>query len=384
MEVRFVQLARVLYFFNMNLLQDILIGLVAGYFAFTNFLAHQILDVLPGNEPTEEIVIQSDITEDTSVLYSLSELPSRFDAIPDILRNSALYQQAAVIGSDGFTEATTNQPIEAIVNVFCTLTTNEFKRTTTGTGFFIDADGVIMTNAHVAQFLLLEKSSLYEDAECLIRTGNPAVAEYRAELLYLSPAWIQENAGVLNDAVPLGTGERDYALLYVSETTSGAPLPAQFPALGYNSELLSTAAKNQSVVAAGYPANDLLLTGPDTDLLPKQAETTISELYTFGSNTADVISIRGSAIGAQGASGGPVVNADGEVIGIITTRGDDVIDGPGSLRAITLSHVARTIEEETGITLIDTLGGNLAYRSEVFTTTMAPFLLTILEFQEPN
>jgi S1-C subfamily serine protease len=378
-EVRFVQLVQVLYFFNMNLLQDILIGLVAGYFALTNFLAHQIMDILPSPAVTEEV--STEAVEEDDIASGLAELPSRFQTIPDILRKSALYQQAAVIGSDGFTEATAEEPIEAIVNIFCTLTNTDVIRTTTGTGFFIDADGVIMTNAHVAQFLLLENSEYYDDAECIVRNGNPATPRYRAELLYLSPAWIQANAGVFNDEIPLGTGERDYALLYVSETMTGEPLPAQFPALSFDSNLLRTSIKGETVLAAGYPADTLLLSGPDADLLPRQAETTISELYTFGSNYADVFSIRGSEVGAQGASGGPVVNEAGLVIGMIATRGDDATDGIGSLRAITLSHIDRTITEETGLSLSENLGGNLSYRSEVFALTLAPFLLTLLEFE---
>lgn len=366
----------------MNFLTDVLITIVATYLAATSFLANQIIDLLPSD--TEVEIEESILTEETSILPDFAELPSQIRNIPDILRTNTLYQQATVIGADGFTEATTEDPIEAIVNVFCTLSNSEFKRTTTGTGFFIDADGVIMTNAHVAQFLLLENSNQYDDAECLIRTGNPAIAQYKAELLYLSPAWIQENASVLNDAVPLGTGERDYALLYISETVSGEPLPAQFPSLSYDTDLLKTSIKGDSVVAAGYPASALLTDGPSTELLPKQAETSISELYTFGSNYADVFSIKGSEVGAQGASGGPVVNENGDVIGMIATRGDDAIDGEGSLRAITLSHIDRTITEETGFTLAESLGGNLAYRSEVFETTLAPFLLTILEFQDPS
>lgn len=363
----------------MNILTEIIIAILAGYLSFTTFLADGIIQLLPAE--TEEVV---ESEESPTFLSNLAELPSRFSSIPDILLNNNIYQQATVIGPDGFTEATAEQPIEAIVNVFCSLSTSEYVRTTTGTGFFIDADGVIMTNAHVAQFLLLEASDYYEDAECIIRAGNPAVAEYKAELLYIPPTWVQANASVLNDAVPLGTGERDYALLYVSETVSGEPLPAQFPSLGFDSELLPTSIKNNVVTAAGYPATDLIQNGPSTALLPKQAETSISELYTFGSNYADVFSVKGSEVGAEGSSGGPIVNESGDVIGMIATRGDDTVDGVGSLRAITLSHIDRTITEETGFSLEENLSGNLAYRSEVFSATLAPFLLTLLEFENSN
>jgi hypothetical protein len=67
---------------------------------------------------------------------------------------------------------------------------------------------------------------------------------------------------------------------------------------------------------------------------------------------------------------------------MISTRGDDSIDGAGSLRAITLSHIHRTILEETGFGLEDSLGGNLALRSELFEETLTPFLVRILEAAE--
>jgi S1-C subfamily serine protease len=180
----------------------------------------------------------------------------------------------------------------------------------------------------------------------------------------------------------MGTGERDYALLYVNASLDGSELPSSFPALPFNSELLSTGSKNSNVVAAGYPAGALLLQGSAVDLIPRSAETTISELYTFGSNRADVFSIRGSVVGAEGASGGPVLNDSGDVIGMISTRGDDSTDGAGSLRAITLSHVHRTILEETGFGLEDSLGGNLTLRSQIFGETLTPFLVRILENAE--
>jgi hypothetical protein len=236
-----------------------------------------------------------------------------------------------------------------------------------------------MTNAHIAQFLLLEKTKKFGDAHCTVRTGSPASPRYNAELLYVSPAWVQQNASQIENNAPMGTGERDYALLYVTSDVKGWPLPASFPALPFKDELLATSIKDSSVTAAGYPATDLIEHGPNSALLGKVAKTTISELYTFGSNYADVIALHGSDVGAEGASGGPILNDKDEVIGMIATKGDDAADGAGSLRGITLSHINRTIKEETGFTLTQNLNGDLPHRAQVFDTTMRPFLVSLFE-----
>lgn len=365
----------------MQFITDTLVAVLAGYLAVTNLLATEIESWFSTAEPSVPMVQESE----TAVEEPLRSLPSRISqAIPNILLQSAEYQQAAVSTAGDLSGATTNDPLEALVNILCTLTTDEYIRTTTGTGFFVDPDGVIMTNAHVAQFLLLEATNDFGEAECIIRAGNPAAPQYHAELLYLSPAWVQENASTMNADVPMGTGERDYALLYVSRRVDDAPLPAVFPALSLDTELLPLTIKGTSVVASGYPAGNLLRNGPSADLIPLKASTTISELYTFGSNYADVFSMRGSIVGTEGASGGPVVGENNGVIGMIATRGDDAIDGIGSLRAITLSHIDRTIQEETGFTLQQNVAGNLPYRAEIFADTLAPFLLSLLELEQSN
>jgi len=361
----------------MHFFTEIIAAILMAYLAFPNGLATKLANWIPpafdGN--------QSELAESASgTVDQITSLPSRLgQSIPDILLRSAEYQQAAVSDATGQSKATTRNPLEALVNIYCTFSTREYVRTTTGTGFFVDSDGIIMTNAHVAQFLLMEDTEDTGHTECVIRSGNPASPQYRAKLLYLPPTWVQENAKVMKEEVPMGTGERDYALLYVSEGISGRPLPARFPSLAFDSSLLPISVKNDTVLASGYPATDLIENGPATDLVPEQATTSISELYTFGSNYADVFSVRGSAVGAEGSSGGPIVNEAGQVIGIIVTRGDDDTDGPGSLRAITISHIARTMEEETGFTLEENLGGNLPYRASIFAKTLSPFLLALLQ-----
>ncbi|MEK7462192.1 MAG: serine protease [Patescibacteria group bacterium] len=359
----------------MDIIVNIIVSILTAYLALTNSLATGVQYMIDSFVETEE---SAEMPAET-----LESIPSFASSIPDILLRSNEYQQAALVGATaGLSESGTNDPLSSIVNIFCTFTTEHSIRTTTGTGFFIDSDGIIMTNAHIAQFLLLEKTDAFGDAKCTVRIGSPAVARYEAELLYISPTWVQENAALIDDAAPMGTGERDYALLYISGDVEAWPLPARFPALPFDSDLLPTSVREAKVIAAGYPAKDLIEQGSAAALRGRTAATTISELYTFGSNYADVFSVRGSDVGAQGSSGGPIVNESGAVIGMIATRGDDEVDGVGSLRAITLSHINRSMKEESGFTLEENLGGDLAFRAKVFADTMSPFLLSILEGEQ--
>ena len=355
----------------MQFFADIVIGILTGYLALTNTLAEHVNNLLPSDDLTVEVTQIND-----SAPRGLSKIISTYQTIPRILIDNIAYQNASVIDADG--QATNSSPVEALVNIFCTYTTKEYVRTTTGTGYFIDNDGIILTNAHVAQFLLLE--GIEGSTKCIIRTGNPAEPTYEADLLYISPAWVQKHAKLITDEHPQGTGERDYALLYVTSSLDSTPKPRYFPALSFDSELMLISAVDTTVFASGYPAETLFaIEDALAELIPKQATTSITELMTFTSNYADIFTIAGSDIGEQGSSGGPVVNEAGDAIGLISTRGDDAIFGEGSLRALTISYIDRTIKEETGFTLKQNLGGNLPFRAQLFKDTLIPFLRDMLE-----
>ena len=365
-----------------SLLGNVLAAILGTYIGITNQMADNIaqlfnletvavIEEIGDAEPTEPAVVET-------VLDKLSSSYEFGGSIPDILINSAQFQEAAVLDSVATTGPATNDPGEAIVNIYCTYRTQTHIHTSTGSGFFVSDKGVILTNAHVALFLLLDGVSGYGQTDCSVRTGDIAEATYEVDLLYISPAWIQENADLLRQANPQGTGERDYALLYITEGIDNAPLPSKVPYLDVDTSLLSLSDRNNKVRIGGYPAESLLASGGTTPLYQDIANSTIADLFTFGSNYADVVNLTGSRVGQHGVSGGPVIDASGSVIGMVSTKSDDATLGAGSLSAITLSYIDRTIEEETSFGFTESIGGNLPFRAQVFQSTMVPFLTAIL------
>lgn len=356
----------------MQFLTDILIGILSGYLALTSTLATNIEYILPANETRSGTA-----TEHTAKTH-LSSLTSEYvAAIPDILIENAAYQQASAIGSVAAVSQPTTDIKAALVNIYCTHTTGSQRRINTGTGFFINPKGVVLTNAHVAQFLLLEALNGEGTTECILRSGDPAEPLYEVDLLYISPAWIQKHAHLITNTQPMGTGERDFALLYVTAGLNNKPMPQYFPYLAIDTTPLTPKLIGKQITAGGYPATGGKMENGVVTLRPQTATTTITDLYTFEKTTADVIEIGESNVGAYGTSGGPIVNSSGKVIGLISTKGSKEAD-TRSLRGISLAYIDRTIIEESTFDIERTLSGRLELRGQLFTSTIATFLSKVL------
>lgn len=377
-------------------LQSALVTILLGYLSLTSTIADTItqnIGTLLPNYPitTTELPTASETSDAPSTeLTLLSRLYASAQGTSKVLFENSAFREAARTIENRATIAVSDltpgeldaHVTDALVNILCQYKTDAYTRTTTGTGFFIEDTGVILTNAHVAQFLLLESvDKAVRDAECIIRTGNPATPRYHAELLFISPSWIFTNAKLITAEHPSGTGEYDYALLYIADSIDDKPLPVTFPALPLHTDFLSKNLVGTTVTTAGYPAEKLTREGVGAALLPERAHTTIDELYTFGSNYADIFSIGESIVGEQGASGGPVVSDTLGTIGLIVTKGDIKTEGAKSLRALTLSYIDRTIREETGYSLYENARGDLPYRGKVFKDVLAPFLSQLLADQ---
>lgn len=258
---------------------------------------------------------------------------------------------------------------ESIVNIVCLQVTDKYKRRISGTGFFISSRGVILTNAHLGQFLLLVGLEDFGKTTCSATTGKDNAPTYNVKLLYISPTWLIEHANLITDPSPRGTGENDFALLFVQQKDNQEEVTGNFPHLPPHTGQLTNNLKDDTVILVGYPKEDGAKIGKRT-----VATTTVTNLYTFGSGFADIMSLDSSPLGYTGASGGPVIDHTVRSIAVITTKES----GTTILNAITIEHIDRSIKEETGNDLITTLQGNLDHRATIFNETISPILQQIL------
>lgn len=262
----------------------------------------------------------------------------------------------------------------ALVNILC-LPHGDTLRPISGSGVIIDPRGVILTNAHVAQYVLLSESSQVS-LSCFIRTGGPATAHWIPEVLYIPPVWVQAHVSEITSEHPTGTGEHDYALLLIKASADGSPLPTEFPSIPVDTRE-AIAFQGDQVLAASYPAEFLGGVAAEYNLFPASSFTSVKQLLTFNTGTVDLLSLGGIIEAQSGSSGGAVVNAWGRLVGIISTTSSGDTTAQRDLRAVTLSYINTDLAAQTQFDLATTLGGDVAAEALDFTTNEAPNLISL-------
>ena len=264
---------------------------------------------------------------------------------------------------------------QALVNILCT-SNGDSLRPISGSGTIIDPRGIILTNAHVAQYVLLGQSREI-NLSCVVRTGSPAQPRWIPHVLYIPAAWIQKHAADITSSHATGTGELDYALLYIAGTLDGTPRPTAFPALPVDTREAIGFVEDQ-VLAASFPAEFLGGISTESALYPSSSIARILQLMTFGSHNVDVISVGGTIQAQAGSSGGAIVNAWGRLIGVITTTSEGMTTADRDLRATTLSYINRDLATQTGLDLDTFLGLDPASVSTDFALRELPQLAQML------
>ena len=238
----------------------------------------------------------------------------------------------------------------ALVNILCYMPAGSGLHSISGSGVIIDPKGIILTNAHIAQYFLLADRG----ASCSVRTGSPAADNYRAALIYIPQIWLNLNKKVITQASPSGTGQYDFALLAITQSETARPLPASYPYIPLATMPPSAGAP---VVIASYGAQFLDTSQIQSGLYPTVVFGAVKDIFTFAVNSVDVLSLGGSAAAQEGSSGGGIAGASDNLVGTITTSTVEGDTDSRTLGAITASYIRGEYATETGQPLDSLLAG---------------------------
>lgn len=267
---------------------------------------------------------------------------------------------------------------EALVNIFCTTKNGGSFKPISGSGVIIDERGIILTNAHVAQYFLLKDYIIEGFINCVVRIGSPAKPTYTAELVFMSPSWVKNNANSIIQQAPKSTGEDDYALLRITgRTDPNKSIQEVFPFVAplYDSSNIEI---GENVLLAAYPAGFLSGISISKDLYISSAVTQVMEVFTFKEGALDLFSIGGSVVAQQGSSGGAVVDVDNKLLGVIVTSSVEDTTAERDLRAITIAHINRSFVKDAGFDLQTLFSGNMEAEASAFNENVAPALTQLL------
>ncbi|MEK7645234.1 MAG: serine protease [Patescibacteria group bacterium] len=266
---------------------------------------------------------------------------------------------------------------EALVNILCYTQTSGPISPITGSGVIIDPRGVILTNAHIAQYFLLKDYGMKDYVSCNIRTGNPAVPKYKATLLYISPRWVKNNSDNIKRQEAKGTGEDDFAFLIIDRGLNAEQkLPSSFPYLPIDS--IEHDYANESVLVAGYGAGFLGGEEIQRNLYGISAIATVKEMLSYSGSTLDYLNINGNAVAQRGSSGGAVVDSKGALVGVISTVSSGTQTDTRELGSIGLSHINDSLLKQSGSDIPSFLNTNLTEKAAQFNSLIAPTLVNVL------
>jgi hypothetical protein len=239
-------------------------------------------------------------------------------------------------------------PEKAVIQILCKLPSDKGVKYISSTGFLISETGLILTNAHVGIHPFLDTYT-EKNITCTGRHGSPALSPFSLELVYISPQWTSKHQGETSGTFNPDTGEFDIALLRTHENLVEAGLSIvnlQKNQLLNRSGLLN---RGSSMEFIAYP-----ISNTPTSLIQRKESLLIDDLYTI--TKGNLIKSSNSTVGKAGASGGPLINTDQDVIGMASNIVSSSLGGVNSskINAIDITHINNTLISDTGISL-DTL-----------------------------
>lgn len=261
------------------------------------------------------------------------------DSLKDIIPTELIYNDS-------------NSPFSiknVVVNIICLEKTSAYTRLSSGSGVIISPAGVVITNAHVTYPFLRTPQFGSSTHSCSIRRENIPNYGYNAELVYYPADWLSENGEIIKGPSPVGTGENDYALLQITSPLGPTPKISTFPFVS-TQVFAQDLEEKIGITVAGYPSSNSGVFELDTKPGLKIADTIIFDLFTFATQSYDVLQTGVNEVAHRGSSGGGVFSKD-ILYGIVVTTNSNT---QGSyINALTIPYIKRDFKKDTGLDFDD-------------------------------
>lgn len=265
-----------------------------------------------------------------------------------------------------------NRIKKSVANIYCIRRVPQGIEKIVGSAVAIDPKGLFLTNAHVAVYIALEESTYSKDVSCFLRTGSPAKKAYDIQIVYFPKKWAEANKNFFSISSPTGSGEKDYALVRISEALTSDSSLLQFSYLNISPNSLQ---KNDTGYLAGYPANFFDSSLLDSALYEATQKISIIDAINFGEIIGAVFTSP-TSLAYKGSSGGALTTESGELAGIIFATGEDYL-GQKNIQAITLPYIKKDILDDSGKNLNWYIKNNKT-EAENFATNEANIITKIM------
>lgn len=248
---------------------------------------------------------------------------------------------APTVTTNPSSQITPEQKVKsALGNVYCSTIEGNRVQKITGSAVAISNNGVMITNAHVAEHILLSNTKA-KNSNCFVRTGSPARKAYSARVVFLPEEWVLRNKDNLKFTSVTGTGEHDYALILLDEKINTSA-----DQLTFIEPVSNSLEKRASVILGGYPAFNANVI--ENALYPVIDTSRIVQTFALGNETGALGDTSPSILAIHGSSGGAVGNENGDLIGIIVASILDSETQKPSIRFISFDYIKDDIKEKTG------------------------------------
>lgn len=242
--------------------------------------------------------------------------------------------------------ATAEQKVKSAVgNIFCSIIEAGRVRKITGSAVAISDNGVMLTNAHVAEYIMLENTKALPNITCFVRTGSPASRAYKASVIYLPSEWVAQNKDNMKYSALSGTGENDYALIVLNEKVTGSTAPNLSFIEGSTQEVNV----GTDLLLAGYPAfgGNII----DNALYPVVDKSQVKDVWRLNRTDSDLLGTTPTILAVHGSSGGAAASTAGKLLGIMVATTADTYSGKPNMRLISFNYITKDIESKTRKTL---------------------------------